>query len=466
MSGDWRERQRAEAARLRQRAAPFVQSYGRGRVQESDLRDGRSKLHLMLVDIDYTTSKLPYSMTPTVTDEGRESIIRLYCVTPSGARVIVHTTGFLPYFYCEAPRGFATDADAAMFKRMAHECIVGQREDHVEEDVFTSLNTRYETKVRDDVVSRVEFFPQGYRSLFGTKDVGVLRVSTSEPRFVAPLRNALEHNECTQRRFAFPSGRIMAKLRTYESDMAYVLRFLVDKDMAGMAWFDLDISAAEGAAAGQFYDATDDEFRRGDAHGALSVYAHHSRVQRSDDDAVPDTCVRILSFDIECESLQGGFPVPERGDPVITICASMMTVGRESARRGIVFQLGTCEPVRDADVRTFADEAALLAAWDGFVRAYDPDIITGWNTEGFDFQYLVRRAQQLGIALHMGRMGRKNWLKENRFSSSQYGRWPPTSSGSRRRTSTTTSYRSCSTARRAIARGSRPTASPTPSCRY
>jgi len=39
----------------------------------------------------------------------------------------------------------------------------------------------------------------------------------------------------------------------------------------------------------------------------------------------------------------------------------------------------------------------LIKKWADFLREVDPDIITGYNIQNFDFSYLLARAKQLNI---------------------------------------------------------------------
>lgn len=39
----------------------------------------------------------------------------------------------------------------------------------------------------------------------------------------------------------------------------------------------------------------------------------------------------------------------------------------------------------------------MLDAWAEFVRQLDPDILTGYNINNFDFPYLLDRAKHLGL---------------------------------------------------------------------
>ena len=44
-----------------------------------------------------------------------------------------------------------------------------------------------------------------------------------------------------------------------------------------------------------------------------------------------------------------------------------------------------------SDVISFDKESKLLEQWAEFIRLADPDIITGYNINNFDFPYLLNR---------------------------------------------------------------------------
>ncbi len=40
-----------------------------------------------------------------------------------------------------------------------------------------------------------------------------------------------------------------------------------------------------------------------------------------------------------------------------------------------------------------------------YFRRYDPDIVVGYNNNGFDWPYLVNRSSRVGVKLALSRMG-------------------------------------------------------------
>ena len=86
---------------------------------------------------------------------------------------------------------------------------------------------------------------------------------------------------------------------------------------------------------------------------------------------------------------------PLRGDEVIQIGMTLNIYGERECCARYVFALGGCEPVPGALTRAFQDEGSMLRDWVALVRALDPDVIAGYNINGFDQAYLFDRAKEL-----------------------------------------------------------------------
>jgi len=110
----------------------------------------------------------------------------------------------------------------------------------------------------------------------------------------------------------------------------------------------------------------------------------------------------------------GIFPEPEH-DPVIQIASMVIRQGDKEEFIKTVFTLGTCANIAGVGVIECKTENELLEVfriknvfyiyycmfpfkkWADFLREVDPDIITGYNIQNFDFSYLLARAKQLNI---------------------------------------------------------------------
>ena len=115
--------------------------------------------------------------------------------------------------------------------------------------------------------------------------------------------------------------------------------------------------------------------------------------------------LRILSFDIECSAAKGKFPTPDQ-DPVIQIANIVKVHGESEPIARNVFTLNSCAQIVGTHVMPFKKETDLLKAWSQFIRDVDPDIITGYNTQNFDFPYLLDRANMLQMSNSFAFLGR------------------------------------------------------------
>jgi DNA polymerase delta subunit 1 len=126
--------------------------------------------------------------------------------------------------------------------------------------------------------------------------------------------------------------------------------------------------------------------------------------------------LRILSVDIECQGRKGHFPEAEK-DPVIQIANVVMVYGEQKPIVQNVFTLKGCLPIVGAQVISSDTEEEMLMKWSAFIRAVDPDIITGYNVQNFDIPYLLNRASALS-KLQKGNSKSTNILQ----AFSQWGR--------------------------------------------
>ena len=138
---------------------------------------------------------------------------------------------------------------------------------------------------------------------------------------------------------------------------------------------------------------------------------------------------KILSWDIECMSNTGAFPMATKGDPIIQIGNIVTTLGASTPPEKHIFVLGTCDQIPEGVVHTYKDERKLLLGWFQWLEEQNIDIFIGYNIFGFDEKYVWERCDQLGITGHaevqqLNRLheeGSEMKLEEKRLSSSAMG---------------------------------------------
>jgi DNA polymerase elongation subunit (family B) len=121
--------------------------------------------------------------------------------------------------------------------------------------------------------------------------------------------------------------------------------------------------------------------------------------------------LRILSFDLECFSASGAFPLARRADDaIITVGLYRRTLGAPEQDGCLMLCLGDARSSSEAgeedwglaasEVRSFPTEAELLLAFAEELQRSDADVVVGYNTCAFDWRYLRDRVQLLTLAPH------------------------------------------------------------------
>lgn len=107
----------------------------------------------------------------------------------------------------------------------------------------------------------------------------------------------------------------------------------------------------------------------------------------------------LVSWDIECMSYSGGFPMATKDDPVIQIGSIVGRLGSPETEKHI-FVLDTCDKIPEGKVYTFKKERDLLLTWFRWLSEIQPDIMLGYNIFGFDEKYVWERLDKLGLKSH------------------------------------------------------------------
>ena len=88
------------------------------------------------------------------------------------------------------------------------------------------------------------------------------------------------------------------------------------------------------------------------------------------------------------------FP-PLHGDNVTFIGSTFINFGEETPYLNHCITVNTCDKVHNATIKSCLTERELLLEWTKLIQREDPDIIIGYNTFGFDYQFMFQRATEL-----------------------------------------------------------------------
>ena len=111
--------------------------------------------------------------------------------------------------------------------------------------------------------------------------------------------------------------------------------------------------------------------------------------------------IQLLADDLN----EMGLPGIE-GDEVIQIGTTYHFYGERECHHRHILTLGETEPFEGTTVEYFQRESDMLMRWRELIATTNPDVITGYNIFGFDFNYLYLRAQELNILDEFSQLGR------------------------------------------------------------
>jgi len=138
------------------------------------------------------------------------------------------------------------------------------------------------------------------------------------------------------------------------------------------------------------------------AHGSICVdgaWREGRRVSRIYDDPTLSACswqpdLSVLSLDIETDP-------KARTVFAVSLAFWNPADGREISE--VLFNAAGGGTPDDPLIRSFPQEAGMLAELRERIIALDPDVITGWNVVDFDLRVLTRRFGALGVRFDIGR---------------------------------------------------------------
>lgn len=407
---------------------------------------GRPELHVEVADIQqqYASPWFAGKCLPDgfIEASGTSSVpcINIYGRTESGESICTHVWNFHPYFYVKSVRNLCPKKGARIalavqdyvehavdpMRKKSRQAWLDSGGDGDDDDDNTTLappslpppanktRLRNAMDIDDEDVEDVEEQHQQEeprRHRF-TRDPGTAVVSVEHIKriqaddclqkkwsfFKVTMRtpNLIRHARdlfmgANDNRVPIPGTNSGISNITFESSVLFENRFMLDRKVVGGGWcrINTDRYVVRGNDADRESRCTvevDVDYR--DLDG-MSM--------DNPDDAIyfdrPST-FRILSYDLECAGKYGVFPNAAE-DPIIQIGATTWTLGEETPGSTVsktIFVIGSCLPIPGVRVVTCANEQECLNAFGLFIQSYDPDIITGYNTRGFDNPYLFDRA--------------------------------------------------------------------------
>ncbi|KAJ8347236.1 hypothetical protein SKAU_G00286370 [Synaphobranchus kaupii] len=360
------------------------------------------QLTFQQIELDYYLGSTVAGMPGQ--SQGKVPIIRMFGVTDSGNSVCCHVHGFAPYFYIPAPAGFSS-SHLRDFQNALNSALL--------KDMRSNKDDLPTTVLAVDITRKENMY-----GFCGMRPQDFLRITVATPRLIAPAKRLLEQG--------FKFGPFPTQnYTTFEANIDFEIRFMVDSEVVGCCWIQLP--------AGRYSVREERGTGETDSRHPTKVSLCQYEVDVAWVDLISHPAegewqriapLRVLSFNIECAGRKGIFPEPDT-DPVIQIASLVQRQGEKEPFIRTVFTLQSCARIIGSQILCFSQEGQLLQSWAEFVRMVDPDIITGYNVQNFDFPYLLNRAAVLKVNLfpYLGRVrGIKSVLRDSNFQSKQMGR--------------------------------------------
>lgn len=348
---------------------------------------------MTLDDLVFQILDIDYFHTEEEDDEGAEQLtfnIRLFGKTADAKSTYIEVRGFRPYFFVEI------DSD---WRRSQIDRVISHIKNRVWPKEYVRGYMKYE------IIQKHKFWGFTNYKLFNFIKLSFMDYESMRA-YARAFSKGKHYIEFVTKR------KQKLKFKVYESNINPILRFLHLRKLDPVGWCKIEAKHLIECSGSQV--AETDYYYIADwvnVHPISSTDIH---------DFV------ILSFDLECTSSDGGFPMAERpGDKIIQIGMTYSRCSDTECFKKILLALKKTGDIEGVDVRSFNSEKNMLLEFSKLIRETDPDIITGYNIYGFDFPYLKNRAKLLNIYPQFSRLGRlKNHIcefEEKQLSSAALG---------------------------------------------
>lgn len=278
-----------------------------------------------------------------------------YGITSTGNSISIHVHGFQPYFYINIPDNW----DDRVFNLLKNELLK-----NVPEYAHEGLESA-------KIVERKEFYGFTNNKLF---KYGMFKFKNQSCyySFLKVIKEKKLYIKRFDQEFDFSD-------KIYETKVNPLLRFYHNQNIEPAGWCQIDAKKYE-----LVYDKS--------TRCQLELKIDHKEIHRSN---IKDIAKYLIaSFDIECTSFDGNFPKATRKeDEMIQIGTTIYEYGTNKCLHQYICTLKKCDPIEGIEVESFDNERDLIIGWASFIERADPDIMTGYNIWGFDWEYIYERAK-------------------------------------------------------------------------
>lgn len=287
--------------------------------------------------------------------KNRKLIIRGYGVTENGNSICIHVEGFEPYFFFKIPQNW-DNKKFDKFKNKILNLVDKRQKDGL---------------VKAGIVKKKEFYGFTNNEVFHY-GIFVLKNQSAYYSFLKVMKEDIITFEESNEEYDFSD-------KLYETKVSSLLRFFHVKNIDPSGWLKIN--------SGKYRKNIPSLTRT-----QIDITINYNDIEKIEKNDIAK--VLVASFDIECTSEDGSFPKFDRmNDPIIQIGTTVYIFGENECKYKYIATLNKCDPIEGVEVESFNSEKDLIIGWAKFIERLDPDIITGFNIWGFDWEYIFKRAQ-------------------------------------------------------------------------
>ena len=312
-------------------------------------------------------------------DGFKQYIVRVFGRDSCGLSHCWTVTGFKPYFYIKFEDNELVESkDIIKFyydkikETFREKDQVGDSGDDERLDSYLSYSER-ESIMSEEIISIKVAKKKIFRYFTNNKLFNFMKISFRTKRAMRQFSSLLK-------KFPIMNDR---KIEVFESNIDPLIRFFHNKNIKPSGWL---------------YSACLEPPKYSCSRCDIEKWVNYEYIEPIEIDSFAP--FRITSFDIETYSADGSFPQPWRPtDEIFQIGITTNILGEKDTYDEVIITLGECDDlgektnVTNGKLIKCKTEAELLIAFQNEINRIDPEFLTGYNIYGFDWKYIVKRAE-------------------------------------------------------------------------
>ena len=339
--------------------------------------------------------------------------IKLYGRTNTNNSIYVHVNNFKPFFYVK----LSLTLSEKKISKLINQIKKSIENYKIKRTDFETGKISFETVTVATIKAFENYEIIKSKDLYGFtayKEFTFLKLIFKNMKSYKAYENFIENSKILNKEISTKP----ISLQVYESNIEPFIRCMHIQRLNACGWVQVDNYK---------------KLPKSTSHCAISIDVDWDELKPYESNEIQRFV--IASYDIECMSNSGNFPQAydpkdktNPGDPIIQIGTVFSYYGESEPFMKSILTLNGCAEIKgleDVEIQSFSTEKKLLLAWTKLIQKYDPDILTGWNINGFDFKYMYDRANKLGILDNFSLLsrikGEKSMFKQKKLSSSALG---------------------------------------------